>query len=222
MRGELRPRTAEIPGTAVRDGGDAARPPPARSVTLAKLSPCSGLASQPSRWGRQRSLPGREPPPCPSAGPSRSGGLRPARWNGVLAGCRGKQGAREAGNPLPLVQRARLQEASRREMPGTAGTGGGAPRNAQTRTVPLGGYKSTGGVCCPPRCSTGPRCHRREHRAEGRSGCPVGRCSLTSNAACGCQRGAGDRSLRQLWERGCRVPPVPFPPPRPARLSSLR
>lgn len=49
LRGERRPRTVEIPGTAVRHGGDATRPPPALSVTLAKLPPCSGLAWQPPR-----------------------------------------------------------------------------------------------------------------------------------------------------------------------------
>ncbi|PKU39126.1 hypothetical protein llap_10573 [Limosa lapponica baueri] len=99
-----------MPGTAVRDDGDAARPPPARSVTLAKLPPCF-LRSRPGEdagRGRQPALHGREPRRCPSAGPSRETRV-PDAFRGRAGGY---QGCRLPGLP-PRWSRGRAGEFAR-------------------------------------------------------------------------------------------------------------
>lgn len=109
--GVRKERCGGIPGTAVRDGGDAARPPPVRSVTLVKLPPVlrARFAVSPERTGVEEGnepflggTPHPTPPPRPGArvrGPAGPG--EPARWNRVLAGCRGKEDAACAARPAP-------------------------------------------------------------------------------------------------------------------------
>lgn len=81
--------------------------------------------------GRQRAFPRRDTPPhpppprCPSAGPGRSGGTGPLE---------------PGAGRLPGKRRCRLRSAPCSEgdvgvrCPGTAGTGGDAPRKAPTHT----------------------------------------------------------------------------------------
>lgn len=135
--GVRKERCGGIPGTAVRDGGDAARPPPVRSVTLVKLPPVlrARFAVSPERTGVEEGNepflggtphPTPTPPPrCPSAGPGRSGGTGPLE---------------PGAGRLPGKRRCRLRSAPCSEgdvgvrCPGTAGTGGDAPRKAPTHT----------------------------------------------------------------------------------------
>lgn len=92
-----RPRAVEIPGTAVPDGGDAARLPPGSLGDLGQVaSLLRALFGDDGARGRQPALPGQEPFRCPSAGGcDRPGG----------AGCwRDKKDAQDTGNLLLLAR----------------------------------------------------------------------------------------------------------------------
>lgn len=146
-------------GTAVRDCGNTARLPPARSVTLVKLPPCTGLAWQPSRreQGKEK---GNEPLPTES---------QPRCLAGRRRGCGGPGGTecwRAAGvNKTPETLGTCRCPCSRRcaagwvgvRCPGTAGARADVPRNAPgPLTCRSSGDQQETEVSCPP-----PRCRRR-------------------------------------------------------------
>lgn len=121
--GARKERCGGIPGTAVRDGGDAARPPPVRSVTLVKLPPVlrARFAASPERTGVEEGnepFLGGTPPPSPGArvrGPAGPGGSdRPAG-----TGCWRAAGVNKLpGRPvMPLAQRALLRGRCRCKTP---------------------------------------------------------------------------------------------------------
>lgn len=117
--GVRKERCGGIPGTAVRDGGDAARPPPVRSVTLVKLPPVlrARFAVSPERTGVEEGnepFLGGTPHPTPPPAPVPECGARQVRGNRPAGtGCWQAAGEKK----MPLAQRALLRGRCRCKMP---------------------------------------------------------------------------------------------------------